>query len=173
MVVTTYVKRSTRKEESPYLYRIKLSREDITEAKVHLSKEKEVPYVAGPLTGASKVAELMFNLFEMEYLADEYVYMLGFDAKCGLLGVTEISHGCSCEAFCRPRELFQAALLMNAEGIVLVHNHPSGSCEISKSDEKNMKEVVSAGELLRVKVLDYIVLGQNEYYSAAEQNQIN
>lgn len=83
------------------------------------------------------------------------------DNKCveKLLETVAFSNGCIC-----------SVELIRWEH---THFHPSGSCEISKSDEKNMKEVVSAGELLRVKVLDYIVLGQNEYYSAAEQNQIN
>lgn len=172
MVVRTYVKRKKEKAGIPVLYKVRLSQEIITEARIHLCKEREIPYVASVLTDAEKVAELMFNLFEMEYLADEYVYMLGFDAGCRLLGIVEISHGCACESICRPRELFQAALLMNAEGIIMVRNHPSGNCKISKGDRKNMKEIVSAGELLRIKVLDYIILGQNEFYSAAQQNDI-
>ena len=56
------------------------------------------------------------------------------------------------------REIFKAAILANAAGVVLVHNHPSGDPEPSEEDLSITKRLVEAGELLGIGVLDHVIV---------------
>lgn len=170
--MNTYVKRVREDSDFMYVYRKTCERDKESDGRVRLCKDREIPYVAKNLSSPQKVAELMFQLFEINQLADEYSYVLGFDAKGNLLGIMETSHGTVDTCICAPREIYQAALLMNASRIIVLHTHPSGSCEPSKLDLKNKETMKKAGELLHVPLLDYIILGRNEYYSAAEVQEI-
>ena len=172
MVVNTYVKRTKVETNYAHTYRKMSEKEDANSLRVQLCKDKMIPYMANKLDEPQKIAELMFNLFEINYLADEYMYLLGFDSKANLLGIMEIAHGTVNECIASPREIFQAALLMNASFVVLLHNHPSGECTPSSDDMKSKERIQKAGELLNVRLLDYIVLGRNEYYSASERNEM-
>lgn len=172
MVVNTYVKRTKRDSNFVYTYQKVNRTMKESELRVQLCKDKEIPYVAKKLDNPQKISELMFNLFEINYLADEYLYLLSFDSQTNLLGIMEIAHGSVNLCISEPREVYQAALLMNATSIVLLHNHPSGDCKPSSEDIKNKEAIKKAGELLNVRLLDYIILGENEYYSAVERNEM-
>ena len=127
--------------------------------------------ILGHAYSSNEVGQFLMD--EMAGQTQESVEVLCTDVHNEIIARRCLFKGGQAECMLYPDQIFRYVLHWNSFGLIMVHNHPSGSCEISKSDEKNMKEVVSAGELLRVKVLDYIVLGQNEYYSAAEQKQIN
>ena len=77
----------------------------------------------------------MFNaVFRLNKQTEEYLYMIALDNKGKPLGVFEISHGMVDMTICNPREVFIKALLSGASGIVIIHNHPSGSTTPSKAD---------------------------------------
>jgi DNA repair protein RadC len=59
-----------------------------------------------------------------------------------------------------PREVFKAAISANASGIVLLHNHPSGDPTPSEADVKVTRDLVRAGQLLKIDVLDHVILGR-------------
>jgi DNA repair protein RadC len=61
--------------------------------------------------------------------------------------------------------------LSNAAGIILAHNHPSGNCEPSDEDRELTKKIYEAGELLCIKVLDHVVIGDGEYYSFSQDKK--
>ena len=71
-----------------------------------------------------------------------------------------------------PREVFRGALLANASAIICVHNHPSGDVTPSAQDDQVTKEIVKAGVVLQVKVLDHVILGAEGYYSYADEGRI-
>ena len=58
-----------------------------------------------------------------------------------------------------PREIYHAAILANAAAIVLVHNHPSGDPTPSEADIKVTRDLIRAGQLLKIEMLDSIVIG--------------
>lgn len=72
----------------------------------------------------------------------------------------------------RPREVFVAALLATAAGVVLAHNHPSGDPEPSEDDVAVTKRLVEAGRLLGIEVLDHIVVGDGRYVSLRERGKV-
>ncbi len=66
------------------------------------------------------------------------------------------------------REIFQKALQNYAASLICVHNHPSGKTEPSREDRDFTKELYQAGNIMQVKVLDHVIIGDNEYYSFAD-----
>ncbi len=58
-----------------------------------------------------------------------------------------------------PREVFKRAIAANAAAIVLVHNHPSGDPTPSEADLRVTRDLIRAGQLLRIEVLDHVILG--------------
>jgi DNA repair protein RadC len=66
------------------------------------------------------------------------------------------------------REVFKSAILANAVGIILCHNHPSGELTPSNEDVQITKLIVDAGKLLGIKVLDHIIVSNKGYRSLTD-----
>lgn len=64
-----------------------------------------------------------------------------------------------------PREVYRAAIVASATGIVLMHNHPSGDPTPSGADLISTREIYRAGELLRISLHDHIIIGNPKHYS--------
>ena len=71
-----------------------------------------------------------------------------------------VSVGSLTASIVHPREAFKAAILANAAAVIVSHNHPSGSVEPSPEDIELSRRLREAGELLGIRVLDSIVLGE-------------
>lgn len=67
-----------------------------------------------------------------------------------------------------PREVFKLALMTSASAIVLMHNHPSGDPTPSEADIKVTRELIRAGQLLKIEVLDHVIMGQPRHSSLRE-----
>ena len=90
-----------------------------------------------------------------------------------LIGVETVSIGTLNSSMTSPREVFKSAILSNAYGIILCHNHPSGDLSPSGSDYLITDEMTKAGELLGVKVIDHIIVSHTGYKSLKEEQQKN
>ena len=77
-----------------------------------------------------------------------------------LIGVHEITHGTIDTLLVHPREVFKAAIAANAAAVVLLHNHPSGDPTPSEADIKVTRDLIRAGQLLKIEVLDHVILGR-------------
>ena len=64
-----------------------------------------------------------------------------------------------------PREVFRAAIIAAASGIVLMHNHPSGEPSPSEADIKVTRDLIRAGQLLKMEVLDHVIMGKPNHSS--------
>ncbi len=71
-----------------------------------------------------------------------------------------------------PREVIESAIKNNATSLIFVHNHPSGNPEPSQSDKELTKDLVYAGSIMRIKVLDHIIIGNDRYFSFAGEGLI-
>ena len=94
---------------------------------------------------------------------------LHLDAKNRILCFELISLGSLNQSVVHPREVFKSALLSSAAAMILIHNHPSGDPSPSPEDLKITQRLKEAGELLGIKVLDHLVVGETAYYSFADQ----
>jgi len=86
-------------------------------------------------------------------------------AKNTVIGVETVSIGVLDQCLITPRELFKSAILSNACGIIICHNHPSGSLEPSYQDKDLTKAIQRAGELLSIELRDHLIVTDRGYYS--------
>jgi DNA repair protein RadC len=77
-----------------------------------------------------------------------------------LIRVDLISQGLLDSLLIHPREVFRSAIAANASALVLVHNHPSGDPTPSEADIRATRDLIRAGQLLKIEVLDHIILGR-------------
>lgn len=139
--------------------------------------EDKIPYLEKKLfyhdtdtfNNPKSIMELLNNCFQLGKRSEEYAYMLCLDVRCHLIGVYEISHGILTASFMNNREIFMKALLCGAYSIVLAHNHPSGALYFSDSDLKTLKSIKAASTLLNIELLDFMVICQNDFYSAKKE----
>ena len=118
-----------------------------------------------------KIVKLLNECFRLDTKAEEYVYMLAFDAKCNPLGVFELGHGSVNACILNPREIFQRALICGAVNIVIAHNHPSHDTTPSKDDDVAASKISEAGKLMKIQLVDFIIIG-NGYFSYAEEKRV-
>ncbi|MCX7722267.1 MAG: DNA repair protein RadC [Verrucomicrobiae bacterium] len=90
----------------------------------------------------------------------ETFQVLLLNARKRLIRCEEIATGTLDTLLVHPREVFRHAITANAAAIVLVHNHPSGDPTPSEADIRITRELVRAGQLLKIEVLDHIVIGR-------------
>ena len=95
----------------------------------------------------------------------EMLLSIMLTVKNDLIGVETVSIGSVTASTTTPREIFKSAILANAVSIVICHNHPSGELEPSPEDIKLTKQLIHAGELLGIKVLDHLIISNQGYKS--------
>ena len=113
--------------------------------------------------------------YYMEHLRheeQEVLIVMLLDGRNHLLKEETISRGSVNGTLITPREIFMEALKYHAVAVVLVHNHPSGDPTPSECDRKITERVYTSGELLGVKLLDHIVIGDQKYISFREQGML-
>ena len=84
----------------------------------------------------------------------------------------EIAQGTATEVSIYTREIMTTALRGSAASFAIAHNHPSGSVEPSDRDKQLTRELTHAGQVLKIRLQDHVIIGDNNYYSFAEQGQI-
>jgi DNA repair protein RadC len=89
-----------------------------------------------------------------------------------VLAVSKISEGGLCSTVIDQKILFQYALKVNAQSIIISHNHPSGNKTPSEADKKITNQMVNAGLILEIKILDHLILTNEGYTSFAEEGLI-
>lgn len=132
----------------------------------HVAREGAPP--PRTLNSPQAVAELMRRLLPDD--AKEHFYVLLLDARKNLVAVHEVSMGSLVASVVHPREVFAPAIRVpGVDGIILVHNHPSGNPEPSQTDLELTRRLVEAGELLDLPVFDHVVIGDGtqDYVSLA------
>ena len=116
-------------------------------------RREESPVLDNPLT----VVEFMRETNRVKNVEAFQVLLLNTRKK--LIRVEEISEGTLDTILVHPREVFRAAITANAAGIVLVHNHPSGDPAPSEADIKVTRDLIRAGQLLKIEVVDHVIIG--------------
>jgi DNA repair protein RadC len=82
-----------------------------------------------------------------------------------LIGIQTVAVGKINTCGANPADIFKSALLANAPSIVLAHNHPSGDLKPSSEDIAFTRNLIKAGKILRVQVLDHLIISSKGYAS--------
>ena len=90
----------------------------------------------------------------------ETLQVLLLNTRHKLIRVEEISDGTLDTILVHPREVFKCAIAANASAIILAHNHPSGDPAPSEADVKVTRDLIRAGQLLKIEVIDHIIIGR-------------
>lgn len=116
--------------------------------------------------GPADVQRLLIE--RVRQLDQEAFFVVALDAQSQVRATHEASRGTLNSSLVHPREVFRAAILAGAAGIVLVHNHPSGDPTPSADDRAVTRQIVDAGRLLDVPCYDHVILAGDRYLSFAE-----
>ncbi|MBI5327014.1 MAG: hypothetical protein HZB80_01805 [Deltaproteobacteria bacterium] len=81
-----------------------------------------------------------------------------------VIAVNTIAVGSLTATVVHPREVFKPALLCNAASVIVAHNHPSGNTTPSPEDTMAAKKLKNAAEILDIRLLDFIIIGDNDEY---------
>lgn len=120
------------------------------------------------ITSPQDVSELLME--EMRYLKKEYFKIVLLNTKNRIIDIVNISVGSLNSSIVHPREVFIEAIKRSCASLILVHNHPSGETQPSKEDIEITKRLVEAGQLIGIKILDHIIIGDGKYLSFKEEN---
>lgn len=90
------------------------------------------------------------------------------DGKNKVICMDVVSVGSLNQSIVHPREVFKSACLSNAAAILCIHQHPSGDPQPSREDREITRRLQEAGELMGIRVLDHIIIGDGEYLSFVE-----
>lgn len=121
------------------------------------------------VTSPQAAHEVIQMVLDLNSSAVEKFGLITLNTKNAVAGVHIISMGTLNSTIVHPRDVFTAAVLNNASGIILFHNHPSGDLEPSREDIETTKRLISAGEIMGIKILDHVIVGENRYMSFKEQ----
>ncbi len=105
-------------------------------------------------------------------LKREVFKVIFLDKALKILGEKDMFFGTVDEAAVHPREVVREALFQNASSLVLVHNHPSGKVEPSREDYEITQKIKSACQTVSIRILDHIIVGENQYFSFSERSQL-
>ena len=136
--------------------------------KLKMIKEDTVEY-STKIKSPADIAALAREVLEMHEMAEENFVIVCLNTKNKIAGVHTVSIGSLNASIVHPREVFKAALLNNANGIICLHNHPSGDPEPSREDIEITRRLVEAGEIMGIKVLDHVIIGGQRYLSMKEK----
>lgn len=106
--------------------------------------------------------------FLMNETKEQFI-TLHLDCKNRIICMDLVSIGSLNQSIVHPRSVFMTACLSNAAALILVHQHPSGDSSPSAEDLSITRRLREAGEIMGIKVLDHVVIGDGEYLSFVER----
>lgn len=139
----------------------------------YMKTVREIP-LAEPLDTPEKVVSFFREQFQMDELAEEYVYILAVNQASKGLGVFELTHGTSKTTLISARDIFVKLCLAGATSFILVHNHPGGSTFPSRQDMETTMLLAHAGQLMDIDLIDHLIIGhEGDYLSMREQGLLS
>ncbi len=107
--------------------------------------------------------------YELRDKKKEYLVCFYLNARNELIKKETISVGTVDKSLFHPREIFHPAIELNASNIILIHNHPTGNATPSQNDKEIVKKITEAGNLIGIKVIDFLIISKNDGYSFFSQ----
>lgn len=133
-----------------------------------LTIKEEVNHYLQPFTRYTSPEQVFDTFSFLRRETKEYFFAIHLDGKNRICCVDEVSVGSLNQSVVHPREVFKTALLSSAASLILVHNHPTGDSTPSREDISITSRLKEAGEIIGVKLLDHIIIGDS-FLSFASQ----
>lgn len=119
-------------------------------------RREESPVLDNPVT----VVSFMREASRLKNVEEFQVLLLNTRKRLIRAEPCKISEGTLDTVLVHPREVFRAAIAANAAGIILIHNHPSGDPTPSEADIKVTRDLIRAGQLMKIEVVDHVIIGR-------------
>ena len=137
---------------------------------IKMVKESSFQYLARQILSPIDAYEMIKE--QLEGLDREQFIIACLNTKNEPTNITVVSVGSLNKAIVHPREVFKTAILSNAASIMAFHNHPSGETTPSQQDIQLTKRLYEAGELLGIKLLDHLIIGDGSFTSLKEKGYL-
>lgn len=116
------------------------------------------------MANPSSVRDFLVNICKLNRQPQETFMVIALNAKGKIIGYTTASIGDITSTIVHPREIFKYLIACNATAGIICHNHPSEDPEPSLEDISTTERIVQAGELLGIKIVDHIIIGNETDY---------
>ena len=113
-----------------------------------------------------RVARAIYHTLDAD---KEHFILLAMNNKNRVNGFKVVSTGSLTSSLVHPREVWRSALHLCAAAVVFVHNHPSGDSAPSPEDQEITRRLKETGEVLGIRVLDHVVLGNDRFFSFSDR----
>jgi len=108
----------------------------------------------------------------MRDLNTEVFKVIFLDVQNQVIEVEDLFEGTLTASSVYPREIIKSAIKHNAASLIFAHNHPSGNPAPSESDKEITRDLLLAASVMQIEVLDHIIIGENKYFSFADEGLI-
>ena len=119
---------------------------------------------------AKEIFDYLYH--SMRDLKKEVFKVIYLNSQNQIIDIADLFEGTVDSSSISPREVIENSIKQNATSLIFVHNHPSGNPEPSPNDKQVTRDLVYAGSIIKIRVLDHIIIGGNKYYSFAAEGLI-
>jgi len=119
---------------------------------------------------AQEIFDYLYH--SMRDLRKEVFRVIYLNSQNQIIEIGDLLEGTINSSSISPREVIESAIKYNAASLIFVHNHPSGNPEPSKSDKELTRDLVYAASVMRIRILDHLIVGNNRYFSFAGEGLI-
>ena len=137
---------------------------------IKMVKESSFLYQTRQILSPNDAYEMIKE--QLEGLDREQFIIACLNTKNEPMNISVVSVGSLNKAIVHPREVFKTAILSNAASIMAFHNHPSGETTPSQQDIQLTNRLYEAGELLGIKLLDHLIIGDGTFTSLKEKGYL-
>ena len=129
-------------------------------------QEKALSYSPERVTSANDVYHA---LAEYSCKNQEHFLLITLDGASKIINKRVIFVGTLNQSLVHPREIFKPAISDNSAGIIIAHNHPSGTLEASRADIQITQRLKEVSKLIGIELLDHVIISKNGYYSFSDE----
>ena len=137
---------------------------------IKMVKESSFLYQTRQILSPNDAYEMIKE--QLEGLDREQFIIACLNTKNEPTNISVVSVGSLNKAIVHPREVFKTAILSNAASVMAFHNHPSGETTPSQQDIQLTNRLYEAGELLSIKLLDHLIIGDGTFTSLKEKGYL-
>ncbi len=119
---------------------------------------------------AQEIFDYLYH--SMRDLKKEVFKVIYLNSQSQIIEIADLFEGTINSGVISSREVIESAIKNGAVSLIFAHNHPSGNPEPSKSDKELTRDLVYAGGIMRIRVLDHIIIGNDKYFSFASEGLI-
>ena len=137
-----------------------------------MTVREEINSYLSPLIKVTSSQEVFERFRFLKNESKEHFITIHLDGKNKIICVDVVSSGSLNASIVHPREVFKSCLLSSAAAVVMLHNHPSGDPTPSREDIELTERLKEAGEILGIRTLDHIIIGDECYVSFADRGML-